>query len=134
MAGLVPALVPVPASVAPGRGTFELRPAARVVVAPASAELRRIGEYLVERLAPATGYRLAVTRGPARPGDVVLTTAGTPADLGREGYELDVSPEGVRLAAHRPAGLFRGVQTLRQLLPPAIESREVQPGPWRIRA
>nr|BFE83359.1 hypothetical protein GCM10020093_059600 [Planobispora longispora] len=39
-----------------------------------------------------------------------------PAD---EAYELTVDAEGVRIRASRPVGLFRGVQTLRQLLPAA---------------
>jgi hexosaminidase len=53
-------------------------------------------------------------------------------DLGVEGYRLDVGPAGVRLHAHQPAGLFRGVQTVRQLLPAAVELDVVQPGPWRL--
>jgi len=32
--------------------------------------------------------------------------------------------------AYQPAGLLRGIQTIRQLLPPSIESATVQPGPW----
>ncbi|MEW6252413.1 MAG: beta-N-acetylhexosaminidase [Planctomycetota bacterium] len=47
-----------------------------------------------------------------------------PAD---EAYELTVTPEHVRLAAARPAGLFYGIQTLRQLMPPDAEAREGTP-------
>ena len=39
---------------------------------------------------------------------------------------------GITLTARRPAGLFWGTQTLRQLLPAAIEADTRQPGPWRI--
>ena len=46
-----------------------------------------------------------------------------PADLGAEGYELLISADSIRLAAAAPAGLFHGVQTLRQLLPHGIEAQ-----------
>jgi hexosaminidase len=54
------------------------------------------------------------------------------ADFGEEGYELIVDTDGISLRAPRPAGLFRGVQTIRQLLPPAIEARALQSGPWQM--
>ncbi|WP_414685526.1 beta-N-acetylhexosaminidase [Micromonospora robiginosa] len=47
---------------------------------------------------------------------------GDDVALGDEGYRLDVTATGVRITAVTPAGLFHGTQTLRQLLPAAIES------------
>jgi hexosaminidase len=38
----------------------------------------------------------------------------------------------VDIRAQSPAGLFHGVQTLRQLLPTAVERRSAQPGPWVV--
>lgn len=45
--------------------------------------------------------------------------------LGAEGYNLSVSPERILIKANKPEGLFYGVQTLLQLLPAEIESKEV---------
>lgn len=39
-------------------------------------------------------------------------------DLGDEGYRLDILTKGISIQAAKPAGLFYGMQTLRQLLPP----------------
>lgn len=42
--------------------------------------------------------------------------------LGEEGYQLDISDDGVLLKAASNAGLFYGIQTLRQMFPAEIES------------
>jgi len=129
-------LIPLPESVQPGEGGFELTPDVRISVAPASDELLDVAGLLAERLRAATGYAVPVVdaAGAAGPGGIHLTTLGSDPELGEEGYGLTVTPEGAALAAPGAAGLFRGIQTIRQLLPPAIESSSVQPGPWRIAA
>ena len=43
--------------------------------------------------------------------------------LGAEGYRLDVTPGGIAIRSAGRAGLFYGIQTLRQLLPEAVEQR-----------
>jgi hexosaminidase len=57
-------------------------------------------------------------------GSIVFQLVADPS-LGAEGYELKISPQGVVLSAPHPAGLFYGVQTLRQLLPPVLASGEL---------
>ena len=88
----------------------------RIAVAPGSADAVGVAADLAAIMRPSTGYPLPISVATPRPGDIALhlTDAG---DLGDEGYRLDVSNAGVRLEAARPAGLFYGVQTLRQLLP-----------------
>ena len=122
-------VIPEPSSIVtlPGQ-TFTLRPTTKIV-APAGAG--ETGQYLAGLLRPATGYRLPVTSF-GLPGDIRLDLGG-PSDLGNEGYRLTVTAVGVEVAAHASAGLYYGVQTLRQLLPAKVESRTVQSGPWVVR-
>jgi hexosaminidase len=129
-------VIPRPASTQPAAGVFLLSADARITVAPASPELLRIGELLAERLRPATGLALPVApaEGPPSPADLYLTTEGADPALGEEGYELTIAPGRLALVAPQPAGLFRGAQTIRQLLPPAIEQATPQDGPWALPA
>ncbi len=129
-------LIPVPVSALPAEGHFQMNRATQIVVEPNSAELRQIGEYLAERLRPATGFSLPVQGKTEAPADnrLLLSLKDSDPGLGTEGYALTIQPEGVQVSANKPAGLFYAVQTLRQLLPVAIESAAPQPGPWELPA
>lgn len=103
-------------------------------IAARSVDARGVAEYLAELLRPATGYELPVVEGPprGRAGGIELRLTGAPEEVGEEGYRLSVTPHAVRIRANHPGGLFNGVQTLRQLLPPDIEHETEQSGPWTV--
>ena len=114
----IPAIVPRPAHVTVQPGAFTLR-AGTVIVTDRA--LRKVGELLADYLFPATGLRLAVaTAAPAGTPAISIRLDSTLARLGDEGYRLDVSRSRVAIRAYRAAGAFYGIETLRQLLPPAI--------------
>jgi hexosaminidase len=127
-------VVPKPLAQAPERGAFVLQPSARIVVRGSAPEATRVARLLAARLRPATGYRLPAStiRGDAPDGSIALALVPGDRRLGEEGYRLVVAHSGVTLTAARPAGLFWGTQTLRQLLPPAIEADARRAGPWRV--
>jgi hexosaminidase len=114
-------------------GVFRLRPDSGIFVEPAAPETMDVGQLLAERLRPATGYALPVAAGPApaAAGHIQLRLAAD-AGTGDEGYTLTITDAVVTLSAVRPAGLHFGAQTIRQLLPAAIEQKSAQPGPWAL--
>ncbi|MFF9806139.1 beta-N-acetylhexosaminidase [Streptomyces coeruleorubidus] len=120
-------VIPAPASVTPGGSPYRITRGTHIHV-DGSREARRVAEYLTAVLRPSTGYRIPVTDHGA--GGIRLRLAKGP--FGAEGYRLDSGRAGVTLTAAEPAGLFHGVQTLRQLLPAAVEKDTVQPGPWLV--
>jgi hexosaminidase len=128
-------LVPLPVSVQPGTGAFALSTASGIYVEPGTPEMLAIGQYLADQLKAATGHTwpVASTTGAPCPGSLYLSATGD-ASLGAEGYQLDVTAELVQLKAPQQAGVFRGVQTLRQLLPADFEAAGMQDGPWGIAA
>jgi len=94
-----------------------------IYVDGSSAEVTAIGEMLAAQIRRPTSFPVAVSPiGTQSAGSIILRLAPDRTALGEEGYELKVTSDSVSLVANRPAGLFRGIQTIRQLLPADIES------------
>jgi hexosaminidase len=128
------AIIPLPQKMELRDGTFNLTSETGVYVDSAS---NATGEYLADRLRPATGYPARVsTKIPAGEGalkGILLTTKNASTNLGPEGYELTVAPGSVVIRASTQAGIFYGVQTLLQMLPPEIfSSNRVENVSWQI--
>jgi len=129
-----PAIIPQPQVMDLRPGVFMLASGTRIYTDFAS---RETGKILTDRLCPATGYPLQASTkffgGAAILGGIFLTTKDAGTNLGPEGYELTVAPDSVVIRAPAQAGLFYGVQTLFQLLPPAIfSSSVVTDADWQI--
>ncbi len=119
--GAQPALIPQPMSMEAGRGAFSIDGDTQIVVAPGDAEARRIASVLAALVGTTVDSTPGVTTARPASGAIRLVTDSTRDDLGAEGYALSVTRGGVVLTAAAPAGLFYGVQTIRQLLPPRVE-------------
>ena len=137
---LLHAIIPAPATAQIVAGEFFAVDSATTVVidAGASAEVERIATMLAEMVSihPATApprtpgvtsphvarARRLAAGAPAPAKSLQLTLAPDRMALGSEGYELVVTQEGATLVASDLNGLFYGVQTIRQLLPPSVEN------------
>ena len=122
---LAHSVVPNPSTIEVSRSdSFLVTPRTVVFVeAPVTAEVEAIGTYTAELISSTAGARSRrLPPGSALPDSSIglaLDTSRT--QLGDEGYELTATKTQVRIVAAQPAGLFHGVQTMRQLLPPAVE-------------
>ena len=127
-------MIPKPVSVVATGGKFDLTDQTDIYIQGESAELKQIGQYLADKLNPSTGLGLEVkttTDAPA-PGNIYLSLSDSDSELGDEGYQLTITDKLISLAANKPAGLFHGIQTIRQLLPAQVEMTSKQKGPWEI--
>lgn len=116
----MPGIVPKPVSMMEGKGAFVLTPDTAIDADPASQETVR---RLKEALAPATGFEFTSPKGA---NSIEIRKDPSAADLGNEGYELNVTPAKVVIRSSGEAGQFYALQTLLQLLPPAIYSKQPQ--------
>lgn len=118
------AVVPLPATIdVSQRDSFLVTPRTVVYVdANASSEVQAIGDYAAQLIASQFGATAQRLNGGAAPdSSITLTLDPSRTNLGDEGYQLDATRTHVNIVAAQPAGLFYGVQTMRQLLPVTVE-------------
>jgi hexosaminidase len=110
-------IIPRPVSLTVQEGSFTLTSGTTIHIHGYSNEL---ADQLAEYLRPATGYPLPVSVEEPGEDAIVLERDTSLARLGPEGYRLESRPGRVTIRAAGPAGIFYGIQSLRQLLPPAV--------------
>jgi hexosaminidase len=125
-------LIPKPTTLVATGSSFELTNSTAIYVQKGNDKLKNIGEYMANLLKPATGFNLEVKETENNPGSDAIYLTLSESSMGEEGYKLEITADMLVLEASNPAGLFRGVQTIRQLLPASIESDKLQKGPWEI--
>ena len=128
-----PSLIPKPVSMTTTDHVFVWTAETPIYVPTKNGEVRNVAAWFANLIAPATGFKPAIkVLKPGEKSGVILKLDKTLSNLGDEGYTLDIKAERVTLTAVTPAGLFRGLQTVRQMLPARIEADTVQKGPWQI--
>lgn len=131
-AGQTPTIIPAPVSARKTSGVFELSANTTVYMEGRQPEVKWVATYLREKISPATGFMLKETISKVAQSIQLIVNPQSDVRLGKEGYTLEVRTSNVTIRANSPAGLFYGVQTLLQLLPPQIESRRQAAGSWKI--
>lgn len=122
-----PALIPKPVSVTTEPGAFHLSSDIRIAV---SNDTVSIGKLAQGYLRPATGFDLPLSRRGGR-GAINLGIDRRMSRQGTEAYRLEVKPDRIEIWAPKPAGVFYGLQTFRELLPAEIfRAAPVQGTDW----
>lgn len=105
-------IIPAPRVLQPSPGHFQLDAETGIALADASdEEMRSLADLWAEPLRSATGFPLPIGEA----GDIRLSLG---ADTQDEGYRLTVSGEGISISGSDHAGVFYGLQTLSQMMPP----------------
>jgi hexosaminidase len=128
------ALIPQPVTLQKKDARFVVNAQTRIA-ADKNADVQRVVGWFTSQVKKATGFSLASqTTNGATTNLISFGLNRSPnAKLGTEGYTLDVTATGIQVRANQPAGLFYAVQTLLQLFPKEIESREtVKKSSWTV--
>ncbi|MBN1058191.1 beta-N-acetylhexosaminidase [Clostridium botulinum] len=123
-------IIPKPLSYKVGEGNFIITKDTSIYVKgntkEETEEISKIAEFIRGKLRASTGFELNIIQGKeGKSGSIYLTTIGSKESQGNEGYEILTTPKNVKIVAYKAEGISRGVQTLRQLLPPDIEKNTI---------
>jgi hexosaminidase len=110
VAPALPALIPLPAHMAPGEGSFTVSAATPLVF---DADGALAANYFADLLRRTRGIALIAKGGT---GAITFRHLSDPDATGKEGYTLEITPAGATVSASTSAGLLYGGITLWQLL------------------
>ncbi len=114
-------IIPRPAKTRVGEGRFRLTPETAIM-----ADKGVFGEAAIfnKQVAPALGFELRILNPDAANDrtNTISLSIGADKDFGPEGYVLLVLEDRVAITGSDSAGVFYGLQTLRQLLPSSVYS------------
>ncbi|HEK22340.1 MULTISPECIES: family 20 glycosylhydrolase [unclassified Mucilaginibacter] len=108
-------IIPYPSALTAGQGVFTITDATKIDV-PAGKFANEVVQ-LNELIQRGLGTKLKLGKG-AKTIKLILD-----ASLVAEGYKLTITPGNVAISAATPAGMFRAVETIRQLLPVSLENK-----------
>jgi len=117
-------IIPQPLTLVQTTGVFQLTPKVKILVSDEAA-LASQSAFLKKRIQSATGFDPEVVKKASGKVISLQVETGMEGTLGKEGYSLSVSKREVKILASTPAGVFYGIQTLFQLLPPGIYGNKV---------
>lgn len=123
-------IIPKPLSYVGGKGEFVISRDTVIYVKgrtkEESSEIRKIAEYLRDRLSVPSGFQLKIVEdNNVSNNGIFLTTLNSDEMQGREGYKLISTPEKIEIIGYNPEGIFRGIQSLIALLPAEVKSKIV---------
>ncbi|HVG14146.1 MAG TPA: beta-N-acetylhexosaminidase, partial [Chitinophagaceae bacterium] len=121
------AIIPEPVSLTKGTGLFEL-PKNIVIEAATGAGLNATTSLLKERLSIPTGSVVTVAGSSSAATIRLSLNKQANSTIGKEGYQLSVTPKLITIKANEAAGLYYGAQTLIQLFPKEIEGSSLAKG------
>lgn len=119
-------LIPQPVSVVQTHGYYTLPLDINIHINSSDPQVEAVAQMFLNRIKNVTGYKGTINKSSSASTVLsFLIKESEQENLGNEGYRLLVTGKGIRIIAAKPAGLFYAVQTLRQLFPPEIESRQI---------
>jgi hexosaminidase len=127
-------LIPLPQNLSATGSSFLFNDKSIVYYDAASQELKKEATYLSDNLRQPMGFTLNIQASKKTPaaGNVYLRLSHNDSIQGDEGYKLQITEDLIIIEANKSVGIYRGIQTLIQLLPAEIVALKKQDIIWEV--
>ncbi len=113
-------IIPEPVKSKVTAGQFTFNASTKFVITPDNQEMRNSVGRIIDQFSTAAGFDLQVTSASGKSNVVICKLDNSIA--ANEGYKLSINKDAITITAKNPNGIFYALQTVRQLLPPQLES------------
>ena len=126
-------MIPKPLKTTPTHSAFGLDQYTAIYTSMNESGFDEVGNFLSEKIKGKTGLRIAVNDSDAGMVDrVIYINKAEDDNLNAEAYQLYINKDSVILNANTAEGAFRGIQTLRQLIPEVSNDTLAEHPIWPI--
>jgi hexosaminidase len=125
-------IIPHPQSIELKKGKFSLENSTKIL---AHHNMIKLARFLKQLILPATGFNLEINKiqqKTSNGNNIDLVFDKKNKDIPLEGYRLNVSQDKIEILGSTYQGIFYGIQSLRQLFPPTIETSTHIESNWKI--
>jgi hexosaminidase len=114
-------IIPQPAQVIDQRGIFSISGDTKIRINRENEQLEQIASFLNNHIDKYFGFTTKILTSSSQGNNSIFLKLDESLKIGKEDYHLTVLSDGVVVEAAALNGLFYGVQTLTQLMPPTIK-------------
>lgn len=127
-------LIPKPIKIIPTHNAFGLDHTTAIYTSQSDKSFEEVGSFLADKIKSKTNLRLAVNATDAgKVNRMIFINQSDSEELeGPEAYQLYISKDSIIVNAKTSEGAFRGIQTLRQLIPETSNDTLAETPLWPI--
>ena len=127
-------MIPKPLKIIPTHSAFALDGHTAIYTSKSATGFAEIGEFLADKIKSVTGLRLPVNGEGPEPVErvIYLDQSNNTEWTSPEAYQLYITQDSIILSSNTPEGAFRGVQTLRQIIPETSNDTLAEQSIWAV--
>lgn len=113
-------IIPYPQHLIPQKGKFVFNKKTNIIYDSENSEMKRLAEQFSNQIELVSGIQLSRVKDPTSASNNIVLKLVPNKSEDVEAYQLNVSAKSITIESNTPNGIFYGLQTLYQMMPPEI--------------